>query len=73
MKRFEFFFSQPQKDSKDIMHFIVPVGKVSDSVDERYFVAEMTSRLPPWKSYWKSAAKYFSEKEFVVSESIFSK
>ncbi|KAF8325026.1 hypothetical protein F5887DRAFT_1021023 [Amanita rubescens] len=60
-----YWMKTPQKDSKDITHFVVPVGKVPDE-PEHYFIAEMTSRLPPWKSYWKSAIEYFSEKEFVV-------
>ncbi len=63
-------FLRSQKGSKKVDHFVVPVGRESASHEERYLVAELLARPPPWGSYWESAAEYFSEKEIVVSESI---
>ncbi len=57
--------------SRYTIHPVVPVGKVPNSLDERYFVAELSAVTPPWKGYWESAAEYFSEKEIVTGESIF--
>jgi hypothetical protein len=64
-------FKKPKSQFQKVKHLIVPVGKVPDSGEESYFVAELSDTRPSQLNYhWKSAEGYFTVEKIVTGESI---